>query len=318
MGRFVARLLGFAVVAGVVYVVLIILAARWLPMWARPNVQYRPGWIGHSMTRFQELQNTKKVDVLILGSSHAYSNFDVRTFSNQLNLSTSNDSIRLFNMGSSSQTHIQTEILLERYLPQLKPKIILYEVYPYTLTADGLESTLDIVSNHPVEPLTTELALRNLGPTSINTWLCASVRDKIGMNSNLSEPLTRNGDTYIPGGFVKRKMRTYTDTVFGKFDWELRKDQVDAFKRNIELLNKSKAELFLVYAPVTDALYESVRNHDHTDSLFRSQGRYIDMNDMEVLDDSLHFYDHHHLNQEGVRLFNRALIDTLNQKYLSQ
>lgn len=318
MARFAMRLLGFTVIAVIIYVVLTVFAARLLPWWTTPNIQYRPGWHGFSLTRFNELQQTDSVDVLILGSSHAYSNFDVRIFRDELKLKPRGDNLKVFNLGSSSQTPIQTQLLLSKYLEQLNPQLVLYEVYPRTLAIDGLESTLDIISNHPSGQLTGKLVVEQQSVTAMNTWIYASFRDVVGLNQGMREPLTRNGATYIPGGYVERKMQTYTDTIFGKFDWVLRENQVAAFKSNIKTIQSHNSQLFLIYAPVTEALYESVRNHDHTDSLYRSQATYIDMNSLQAIDDSLHFYDHHHLNQEGVRLFNHALIDTLQLKYLPQ
>ena len=39
--------------------------------------------------------------------------------------------------------------------------------------------------------------------------------------------------------------------------------------------------------------------------------RYYNFNNLISLDDSLHFYDPHHLNQLGVETFNTNLIDLL-------
>jgi hypothetical protein len=38
---------------------------------------------------------------------------------------------------------------------------------------------------------------------------------------------------------------------------------------------------------------------------------YYDFNNIVELDDSLHFFDRHHLNQKGVEKFNNKLIDVL-------
>ena len=43
----------------------------------------------------------------------------------------------------------------------------------------------------------------------------------------------------------------------------------------------------------------------------QSYGTYYNFNEMISLDDSLHFYDSHHLNQNGVNIFNAKLIDVL-------
>ena len=41
---------------------------------------------------------------------------------------------------------------------------------------------------------------------------------------------------------------------------------------------------------------------------------YYNFNKIVTLNDSLHFYDSHHLNQNGVEIFNKRLIKILNEK----
>lgn len=42
---------------------------------------------------------------------------------------------------------------------------------------------------------------------------------------------------------------------------------------------------------------------------------YYNFNERLILNDSLHFYDSNHLNQNGVELFNEELIKMVNQEY---
>ncbi|NHW60088.1 hypothetical protein HA378_33495, partial [Escherichia coli] len=76
-------------------------------------------------------------------SSHAYRGFDTRVFSK--------NGISSFNLGSSSQSPINTQVLLKQYLDRIKPKMIVYEVYAGTLSADGVESSLDMLSNNKID-----------------------------------------------------------------------------------------------------------------------------------------------------------------------
>ena len=43
-----------------------------------------------------------------------------------------------------------------------------------------------------------------------------------------------------------------------------------------------------------------------------SYAEYYDFNLLIDLDDNSHYFDHHHLNQIGVNLFNEKLIEVLN------
>ena len=45
-----------------------------------------------------------------------------------------------------------------------------------------------------------------------------------------------------------------------------------------------------------------------------SSAEYYNFNNIMEVDDSLHFYDAHHLNQDGVELFNEKLIELVLNK----
>ncbi|MEL6133281.1 MAG: hypothetical protein AAFR59_07965, partial [Bacteroidota bacterium] len=70
----------------------------------------------------------------------------------------------------------------------------------------------------------------------------------------------------------------------------------------------------LVYAPITQASYSACQNTSAYDSLFTELGPYHNFNGKLPLVDSLHFYDAHHLNQEGVEIFNQAVLEILSIK----
>ena len=72
--------------------------------------------------------------------------------------------------------------------------------------------------------------------------------------------------------------------------------------------------VILVYAPISKVHYESYTNTDYFDSLMSSYSDYYNFNEIVYLNDSLHFSDSHHLNQSGVELFNKKLIEILNKK----
>ena len=56
-----------------------------------------------SYRRFNEVDSLKGIELLFLSSSHCYLGFDVRKFEK--------DFLGVFNLGSSSQSHIQTRLL---------------------------------------------------------------------------------------------------------------------------------------------------------------------------------------------------------------
>ncbi|WP_315817932.1 hypothetical protein [Paraflavitalea speifideaquila] len=89
------------------------------------------------------MERTRSIDVLIVGSSHAYRGYDPRIFLQK--------KIHIFNLGSSTQTPIQTEYLLNKYLKQLNPKVVVLDIYPRLFGNDGAESMVDLLGNMPID-----------------------------------------------------------------------------------------------------------------------------------------------------------------------
>lgn len=66
---------------------------------------------------------------------------------------------------------IGTKVLLSQYFDEINPKMVVYEVYVETLTSDGVDNSLDLLSNIKID----ENAVENGKGTFINlshTILC--------------------------------------------------------------------------------------------------------------------------------------------------
>lgn len=73
--------------------------------------------------------------------------------------------------------------------------------------------------------------------------------------------------------------------------------------------------MVLVYAPIPQAIYSEYVNKHDIHSFFKStQHTFIDYNQSVGLVDTLHFYDHEHLNHAGVKIFNEHLIEDFKSK----
>src|SRR5690554_449999 len=143
MKKFIIHLLSFSVFALFFYVIGLALWSWIMPNYMAKNVRNCIGCYGHLNTRIKEIPNYKDIDILILGSSHAYRGFDTRVFKKH--------GINAFNLGSSAQSPIQTYILLNQYLDELNPKLVVLEVYAGVLELDGVESSLDLAANNKMD-----------------------------------------------------------------------------------------------------------------------------------------------------------------------
>lgn len=272
------------------------------PQSFKPNLNYKRGGAGHLLTRLKEVKERKDLDILFLGSSHAYRGFDTRLFEN-----VSND---VFNLGSSSQTPIQTEILLKRYLSLLKPKMVVYEVYPEIFTMDGVESALDLISNDTNDRHSLTMALNINHPKVYNTLIFGVLDHFFGENV-VVEDARHGNDVYIPGGFVQKDLTPFKHAVTPTKSLNFNTKQLKKFEEVLAILERHQCRVVLVFAPVTKEQYRTFGDMKTFDKKMRELGEYYNFNDLMNLDDSVHFYDAHHLNQKGVEIFNKQLIELL-------
>lgn len=257
-------------------------------------------------TRLQEVGRYSDVDILFLGSSHAYRGFDNRLFE-------AYGGWHCFNLGSSSQTPLQTRFLLGKYLDSLRPKLVIYEVFPSTLCSDGVESALDVIANEKMEGGLWAMGYQSPNIKVFHALAYASVADALGWDKNDKEPVQKGKDRYIKGGFVERKIEFNKNPKEPeKQNWIWNERQLSAFRDIVKQVKDAKCPLVLVYAPIGPKLYASYQNHDEMDSMMLARGcPYYDFNKILPMDDSLHFYDDNHLNGFGVRRFDERLIRCL-------
>lgn len=304
MKIFIKNIIYFSLSLILVYPILILFTGRCVPQLFKPNINYHFGTQGYMFTRIKELKNlSKNIDVLFLGSSHAYRGFDPRNFKNK----------NVFNLGSSIQSPMQTHVLLNRYLDKINPQTIIYEVYPATFTVDGVESSLNLIACDKNDQYSLQMAFAANNVKTYNTLVYGYFVDAFHFYKKFEEPGNIGDDTYIPGGYVERKISYYKHQIIPpKNKWNFNIKQIKKFEENISLIKNKNINLVLVCAPFTKSLYNSYTNNNYFDSLMKSYNLpYYNFNNTMQLDDSLDFYDASHLNQNGVNKFNQKLKETL-------
>jgi len=306
MKKFILDTLIFLLYTIVFYIIMLFLWGLFAPSIFKPNINYRIGSYGHMHLRLSDIKNYSDIDILFLGSSHAYRGFDTRIFLE--------NGYKTFNLGSSGQTPLQTKVLLNRYLETLNPTTVIYEVYPATFTLDGVESSLDIIANDKNDLHSFKMALKINNVRTYNTLLYGVICDLLNLNKSFTESLIKGNDRYISGGFVETKIGYFKPTQFERQEIRLNQLQLESFSEILQILKSKNIKLILVYAPIPKVNYDSYINNSYFDSLMNKYSEYYNFNEIIFLNDSLHFYDSHHLNQNGVELFNKKIIEILNKK----
>ncbi|WP_028295718.1 hypothetical protein [Olivibacter sitiensis] len=277
-----------------------------------PNRKYKSA--GFTARRLAEADTTRQVDVLILGSSLAYRNYDTRVF----------DSVgyKVFTLGTSSQKPSTTYILAKRYVNQMKPRLVILDVNPLLLLRDRPIDVVDILLNSSSSIYDLELIWRETSVMSINAFLLKS----LGLtHSEIIEKKeqrnTINGDEYIKGGYV------FTDTTNITNTFGLNKELIAQKPTNLQMRSLSCLIDYLETQNINFLLVQSPFNSSVLDFLhldrekaiqmgenyFAHLGHYVDANNK--LDfPKTSFRDVLHLNGKGAEQFSEFLLPIVKEQ----
>ncbi len=270
------------------------------------------GGFGFTLPRLREAETWGAVDILFLGSSHTYRSFDPRIFAEY--------GYRSFNLGTTGQTPINSYYILKKYFPKLQPRLIVMDIYRELYDRDGLESFYDLSKNAPFswEMATMALALRT--PHALNAALDNFFLTRTGFLDRAQQQPFEH-EVYIPGGYVETH-KVYTKTPNPKPQRvELQEFQLDYLRRIIDYVHERGSRIVLVSQPEPLEILRAVVNYDEIVATFAALAgekgvRYFDFNFKLPVQTNVHFSDADHLNPAGVRLYNTALIDTLQKHHL--
>lgn len=309
MKKFLKNILLFLLFFVVAYPIGVCITGEIAPYYFRKSLSYNIGGYGFLHSKIKEIDKYKNPDVLIVGTSHAYRGFDNRILKS--------NGITTFNLASSMQTPIQTNVIFKRYLEKICPKLIVYDVNPEVFNNDGIEAGLDLISNDYVSFDTFKMAVKINDIKVYNTLIFAAYKQFFDANKSFKESRYKNEDTYISGGYVEKKLkynkvRNFYRPEFFKFN----DFQLEYFKGNIEIIKNKNIPFVLIHTPIAKNLYVSKKNYNKIDSLMNklSNNRYYDFNTLIQLSDTLDFYDSNHLNSIGVRKFDDFFIQFMKKE----
>lgn len=307
MKKFLVKGLWFCILVVLIYPFAIFISVEYFPAWLRPNVQYFRNGDGYLLQRMQEADTTSNIDILFLGSSHTYQAYDPKHFPDY----------RIMNLGSSNQTYVQTNFLLKKYLEAFSPKIIVYELNPNMLNNDDSESTIDILSNSDFSKEQFQLMHRDNWIRFINTMLYVFIKNKISSEEH-STPLNDvYGDKYIGSGFVEKNKEHNTKFKEEEFIYippSMNAHSLEAFKESVHYIQQKRIPILFVYTPVTSRFYDFIGKEKKIEVIKEViQGYpYYNFNTLSQWNDTLDFYDEHHLNKNGIEKYNQTVFPLID------
>jgi hypothetical protein len=272
---------------------------------------YRPqsGFV-HLMLR--EANEFKDLDILFVGSSHAYGGFDVRVFEKY--------GFRTFVLGIAGLDPIVAQELLNRYLGSLNPKLVIYEISPERFRNSSRAAEV-LIDNDNLNIQSLKMALRMNRIEVYNALLYRSMRELLKLDSNMLQPprVKENRDgtrsTYI-SGFIEANANAHFNGAEEKYQRtkiNLSPRQLNTFKEITSGFKDRKTKYILVFTPFSKVYYNHYENIDEFDSLMRQYGEYYNFNKILNLSDSC-FRDATHLLPAGAEIFSAkvaGLIDSL-------
>jgi hypothetical protein len=262
-----------------------------------------------SLARFRELQTVSDVDIIFIGSSHCYRGFDPRIFKTL--------GLKTFNMGSTAQTPLNSYYLIRDKLDQLKPKLVIIELYPAMLEGDGAESTLDLLVNLPINKDMIEMSLATKSFMAVNALLLEMLR--IHRPPIDSVPIKMpSSDKYVSGGYVERVDPPLSNRIFQSRELSINNRQLGYLAGITRMTRKFNSKVMLVILPIPFELRQSIANYDRIVdkiSIFAKAHDvdFIDFNNRMQFDTETDFFDTDHLSQSGVNKFNKMLINILTK-----
>jgi hypothetical protein len=301
---FIKKLILFLFVFVLFYSIIIILIGNeHIPSKYKQNL---PIYYSNSSRMFEDLRVVKKVDILFVGSSHCYRSFDPRIFAEK--------GFSIFNLGTSSQTPVHSEILLNEYIDKLNPNEIILEVFPFTFSTNVnfSESSLDIISSDSINKYFFNFFVLKPDIRYINLVIYKFWKKILNRKMQTKKNSSNIDEKYIFNGYVEKKQIFINQLKLAKQFLKYDNKQFQALKNILNLCREKNIKFTLIFAPITNELYKSIINIDEFNFKMKYFGNYINFNENYKYNDTIDFYDSHHLNANGVKKLNLTLLEILN------
>lgn len=258
---------------------------------------------GNGWRKYREFDPSRHYDVIVIGSSHAYRGIDPRIFQRH--------GFSAFNLGTSDQTPMSTFSIVKQFLTRENTGTLVIDVYEATFETTGLEGTSALVQDISSDRAAVAMALALKDPRAINMltlrWMMKG------------RPPVYQDSAYATAGFSVR-----TDPVKGDIHyprpkpWDPLPQQQRYFLKTLDLCHRRGIPVVLVDHPFPTATHRPKHEQFNQWLVPLAQERGLPYLDFAYdhglpLDDRHHFYDHTHLNQAGVEIFNEALIGRMER-----
>ncbi len=286
------------------YCLLLILIGQCMSISFGSQFYYPEGGAGHSQLRFQEVKSQKHIDLLFIGSSHAYRNYDPRIFNQEQKAA--------FNLGSTAQTPIQTWEILQHLPHHLLPKRLIIDFYLPLFYNEGIESSIDLLANTDFYPMRWS---EHYDVKWYNALLYRTLSQKLLDLQPKKNPERIGHDQYITGGYVQSHQSFDARHQTPKVSGIINQSQVNALQNIVLWANDRKIKWMIVQSPIFSS-HEAAKYENLPLALQEIIPKEKFINGQSAVRLALkNFIDFDHLSTAGVQDYNSWLMDTLKKKH---
>lgn len=276
---------------------------------------------------FYQLPEGDSLDILFLGSSHAYRGVDPQLMEDWWGLQS-------FNLGSSGQTPLTSLHVLQNAVQHQRPKMVVMELYFYTfMEADQLNNGGNNWLQLKASPAKWTFLWQAFDLYEISALTLLPVLRRKNALPYVLRKYLRGDDhldhagTYKGRGYVERSERISAqqlqspdlyDELRLRENWALTKHE-EAIKELARFCADQAIELRFISSPMPAITVQKIKDQDRVDWYLQQLATEVGVNYRNDthnsnlgLVDSLHFFDNNHLNAEGVQIWNRQLKDFLS------
>jgi len=262
---------------------------------------YMPLIGGQEALMTRSAMTSESVDVLVVGSSHAYRGYDPRVFLRY--------GFKLFNAGSSSQNPLVSQVLLENFLERSdQMPLVIFDVYDKILELECSESVGRMLMNCEQQQIANKLIFKDCSIRSMNVYF-----SRLFAGRSVDEVKCLD---YVENGFCQttKVLDSVPNERLGKFCGNSK--TIDALDSCLNWLKIQNRKFILVSHPMPYQLgfedYHKSTNNLVNEMANRYGSAYLDFSLLDGFsEDASFFSDQTHLNQKGVEKYNAILIDTL-------
>lgn len=271
---------------------------------------------------------TDSIDVLILGSSHAY-----RSYYPPILESNFYEKKTVFNFGSSAQSPVTGYFILQEILQKHKPEMVVIDVYIMALSSDDQLENGRFNYN--------EIKKGNAKNDFFKNGFSFAEKIKLSLfptevyrkhfKAKMSKLMGRN---YLPvgkGNYDKKGFVFNQDTLnfsklkydnqFARFD--IKTDNITAkneeyLQKIVDLCQENRISVVLMSAPMPEESIKNIKNYAEISQWFSDFGKrekvlYFDFSIDRILEikDTEHYYDDDHLNFAGAKIYSKKVGELL-------